>query len=438
MKKYTFGRLTLFLFVLLQIGSLLMQLFLTPETIHNYFVLNILASLGKSISENWVAFSLILIFSIVGYLFYNEVFSSDDHANTNNCNGYAVRALILAALNFILCNKLYSTESISQKIIFLKAHIDSVIFLVVVLACCAAIILLDRRIKRINKDLEKNRISSTEPQESQNLQPNTSDTDELISFKIGHPIAYYFRTLACYNLEVKKLKLERKKKALNLKMQYDEKRTESRLQAIGQKAGNNLQNKLTGCILKIKSGGFLNNIAIAISMLLTIIFSCFIVYNLFNENSSLLTIFDNLAKRIVDPDNISEQVKNIELSSSAVMECLQSIGLIFLIIAVCFVTSLVIYIIIRIMIYLLFVHNEDENPIKKCAKLIKIFVFTSCESGMRLLLFIPDFIEKVEDVLLNMNLDEKICEFYPESDTGEKGKNDDNNKKQLQEHQPHD
>ena len=47
-------------------------------------------------------------------------------------------------------------------------------------------------------------------------------------------------------------------------------------------------------------------------------------------------------------------------------------------------------------------------------------------------------IEKVEDVLLNMNLDEKICEFYPESDTGEKGKNDDNNKKQLQEHQPHD
>lgn len=50
--------------------------------------------------------------------------------------------------------------------------------------------------------------------------------------------------------------------------------------------------------------------------------------------------------------------------------------------------------------------------------MIKALVFTSFDSGMRLLLFIPDFVEKVENVLLSTNIDEKIQELYPEVGKG--------------------
>lgn len=51
-------------------------------------------------------------------------------------------------------------------------------------------------------------------------------------------------------------------------------------------------------------------------------------------------------------------------------------------------------------------------------------MFLSIKSGLRLIIFIPDFIEETEKVLLNSDMDAKIKEMYPDVSVSAKSADD--------------
>lgn len=404
MKKFTFARLTLFVLALLQFVSQLLQAVLEQKTISNHFMLNILVSLGESICNNWVSFSLTLMFVVIGYLIYKSICISEDNRQSKEYKEYkkcAIRALIMVMINLALCNKIYSTVSINQKVTFLKTHIDTVVLLTIILACATVVILLIRNENQVKQDIEKMKTDGKDSAEAKDLLSASLDKDELVKFKMMHPVSYYFRTLVAYNTEKKKLKQEREKKLIKLQMQYDEEE--------GKKKLHNLPEKVTIAKASFFESKPWKTFEIIVSVGLTLAVIGIAIYSIIRHN--LLSV-------ILNPDEIKQNLEKLDFSSTAAMELLQRVGMLFLIIAVFFVAFLIIYIIIRITLYLIFVHVEDEDLIKRCAKVIKALVFTSFDSGMRLLLFIPDFVEKVENVLLSTNIDEKIQELYPEVGKG--------------------
>ena len=59
-------------------------------------------------------------------------------------------------------------------------------------------------------------------------------------------------------------------------------------------------------------------------------------------------------------------------------------------------------------------HKSDSKRIDRCIALIKKFFFDTFDGIMRPFFLIPDFLEVVEEFLLETDLQEKIDEFEKE------------------------
>ncbi len=126
--------------------------------------------------------------------------------------------------------------------------------------------------------------------------------------------------------------------------------------------------------------------------------------DLFNKSLDLINKFI---------DNSSSFLESME---NPVLNWFSLFGNAFLITVIFVLIDFLIYFFIRTMLYFGLNSKEDSAFIKRFARQLKTFFFGIADGAMRLLLFLPDFLELIEYFLLGTDIDEMVRERYEEFD----------------------
>lgn len=402
----------LLVLAVLQSSSQLLGFFIQEETLTKPSLVSAWILLGNSISENWNTFSISLVLAVLGNFLYKRLYAAEIMDNLASKRGQ-LNTIFLTAVNIALCNKIYSSNSISEKCEYIKAHIPTaiVLFIIVLLGILAIWFIENER--RITKGIE----SSLSPQPKDSIEnDNTIKIKETILdaevvFRMRYPISYSIRSFFQYTVEKRKLKYERRMAMLEAKTEIGIEKKKQKLDKIKEK-----QNNQDGKKPKEKLGNIVTRITTSTcSLALTILtIKVFISLDGSENPTNLYQSVQDVGKKLRDLTSW------MDASESWFTEFLFTLGGLFLIAIVCFTIYLLFYILAQLTFYFVFHGKEDENRIKRCGKAIKVFVFSMIDGVMRLIIFIPDFLEHLEQAILGTDLDEKIEVFYPDEEESEK------------------
>ena len=381
-------------------------------------------SLGAEITKNWSAFSIFLIFFVLGWLLYNQLFDEkkDDIARQKQSMMQSIWFLII---NLILCNQVYSSTSVTEKITYFKEHLPNVIVIINIIILCMVGIWTIWNEHKVSDELDKILRSESSDEDGQN---DISEQENKYIWK--HPISYAWHMQNYYIATQRKIKNENKNKKIQSKAELHFQKQKQKLESLERKFefeqkineihqneelkdiknGISRKSKLKNEIkdLKTKLGEY---IAGAVTTILAFWFTIliFIIYPQFNNQTSngilnfIANIIDNLL--LINQQSIKQQTP---LTNS-----LLNMGYIFLIFLALFTIYLLAYITGRLIIYFLFNFREDEEHIKNLAHQIKTFVFSLIEGIILPLLFFPNFVKFIEEFLLNFEIKNTVEKWYP-------------------------
>ena len=108
-------------------------------------VIKVWISIGDSMCNNWIAFSVFLLFAAIGYIYYETIFFSDENVSVDEVRNYkkaVVKTILLVIINLILCNQIYSTDSLSAKAQYLQDHVEAVVICTVIFAAIVIALML--------------------------------------------------------------------------------------------------------------------------------------------------------------------------------------------------------------------------------------------------------------------------------------------------------
>lgn len=386
----------------LQGSSQLLKFFIQDEILTKPSLISVWISLGNAISENWATFSVTLILVVLGYFLYKRLYS-EEVSNANEAKRGRLNSIFLSIANLILCNRIYSSNSISEKIECISANIPTAIVLAIIVLLGVAGILFIKNEKKISKELATMSTSKDKLDEENYTHEDGDgsgkiDLDSEASFKIRHPISYAFRTFSNYFAEKSELKHALKKEKAQTKISVEKAKKERLLESISKG--------------KFEYGYVWDNQFGRLSAIIALLVSCGLIYIVgFGDKGSDIAVVIN---KLID--NIVGFTNSINSAEQPLMEFLASAGTLFLFVILFLTVFLLIYITIRVLTYLVVSAGEDVNRIRRLGRLIKVFVFGVVDSALRPLLFIPDFIEHVEMAILGTDLDERIKNMYPDEE----------------------
>jgi len=383
----------------LQGSSQLLGLFFSPESILEPSLLKVWLSLGIDMSKNWVAISILLIALVLGCHLYN-ILSLKSSSPRNR-----LMSIALLLVNLVLCLRVYSTSSFFDKIAYLTANLPTVIIVSIIVLFVVAIILVIQKERKNTKELEE--LLQGEVNKSGNEALPTGDStdtgrpttdmrcDPETVFRLEHPFSYAYRSFVKDLGKKQKIKREHKEKMLQIKANTEEQKKNTELK--------NLQEK--GYIPENKA----ENIVGYISVLLAFLICIALVIFLFTQNGKggSLIIIQQITNYILDITGILDDAKG------PLTNFLLSSGILFLFVILILTFFLLVYITLRVVAYLFTHPAEDTARVHRIGKAIKTFVLGLLDGALRPLLFLPDFLECVEDMLLDTDMDEKIDKIYP-------------------------
>lgn len=401
--------LLLLLLAVLQGSSQLIGFFVQGNNLSKPSLLNIWISLGDEISENWSTFSVVLILLVVGGLMYSHLFK-DESEDARDTNRSRISAIALLVVNLVLCNRIYSRESVSEKMNqitkYTSSHLPTAIVVIIIMLLGVVTIYAIRRARKISSELDESiptneSISPIEEQEhdgNNKADENRAVSDSEVAFKWKHPFSYALRAYSFYIAEKRKAKQKILKK-----------KTEAKIEIAVAKKDRRL-NKIQGKSDSSQSAGieWLGFFVALASLLFVVIIIVVLFVTRSNEENFLALI----VKKVIDV--IDEITVALNLASKPLTNILFAIGIPFLLTVLVLSSFILVYLTVQLIISLITNTKDDKKMIRRYAKMIKVFVFGAVDGAMRPLMFIPDFLSLVEDAILETDLDEKIHEVYPE------------------------
>lgn len=394
--KNTLFNWILIVLAIIQGSSQLLEIFFFNNQTASPSLPNMWISVGKEISKNWFAFSISLILLVLGYFLYKRICGFINWKNRGTKKEW-VNTLLLLLINLSLCNKVYSSDSISKKINEISNHIPTAIVVVIISVLGILTALLIRSHAKVSEELKD--VSNLESKDSTEAKKEWHDrefNDDELKFRMRHPFSYAFRSFANYLTDKRKLKQEYKKEKIQTKISVEQEKRGEIVKSISK--GN------------YKHEYELSNKGGIASAVVSLVVSCLLVYCFcFSDGNNIITpTINKVVQKLTD---ITETMINAE---EPLMTFLTSAGLLFLFVVTFLTIFLLLYLSIRVVLYLVLSAGEDSERICRCGQLVKIFVLNAIDSALRPLLFIPDFLEHVEIAILGTDLDQKIQEFYPQ------------------------
>lgn len=395
-KNMMLNWLLLFLAVM-QASSQFLEFYMQDKVVSEPSVLKIWLSLGNEITNNWAAFSATLTFLVLGCLLYSRLVNNSD----TDVKRTWVEPIFLLIVNLSLCIRIYSNESVSEKIEYIGSNLPGTIVVAIIITFAITGILLISNNQTIKKEIneiykQKNGDSSNENSKVNNEERDSSIAEQELTFRMRHPFSYAFRSFVGDFENRKRIKREYKKEMIRLKTEEKRVKATQKLDELGKKGFHNDK---------------LGTVAVVISLILCI--ALFVTFGFTENGKAAIESFNEIINIIV---GINESMEHAEQSLTSF---LSSAGVLFLFVVFFFTIFILIYIVVSVLIYILTNVGQDTDIIQKRSKLIKVFVFGIIDGAIRPLLFLPDFLKCVEESVLEVNLDEKINELYPDNESSE-------------------
>lgn len=410
----------LLIFATIQFTSQLFNYMLQNRIIENSPYVNVLVSLGTPISDNWYSYSSLFIFTVLVCILYNKIINKECQKHNN----FSVIFMLL--VNLVLCNKLYSSVSVREKANYIMNNKHQFIFIPIIILIFMIIIYMLNKSHKLNEEF-----SNTSPPDANNNEEQAKNDIANPQFNSDseyvwkHPFAYVWNTYKYYFAQRKQVKnLYRKQKA-EIKVGHKihkkslkNKENENELKLLEEKlktdvqVNNILQEKrVKNASLSDTSLNELYNknssipgiIAIIVTFIIIAVIIFIIIITGKNE-------FAEKIKDVIQDLNILGKFINEGQDSS--LNFILACGSLLLLLFIPFLLFFVIYLFVRIIIYFLSNTKEDNLAVERLVHLNKRFIFELGDSVMRILLFLPDFLECVQNILLETSLDEKLDEVY--------------------------
>lgn len=360
--------------------------------------LKVWISFGSSISQNWLAFSITLVLITLGCIIYNKLDNKPYKLSDD------ISREIILIINLILCNKIYSSTSCIEKLNYFKSHYSVVIALVLIVLSSLAFSIIIKGQKKISEELG----TITQQGENNDNEDGSRISDSEAAFAWKHPILYSWHLRNYYSNKRKTIKNESKNETVKNKAAYKKKKEEykfERLEALNKNSQKNGQRVENSKYLMIQ--GIISTLIASLSVILLV--RAFVI-DAKSDGNGIVTFFNKIIKNIINLRSVFND------ADTPIKNFLLSLGSALLFIILIITLYLLIYILVRVILYLLFQFNEDENQIKKIARLVKVFVFGIILGAIRPLLFVPNFLKFIEEYLLEIKLEDIISEYYPEDD----------------------
>lgn len=218
-------------------------------------LLEVWRSIGMSVAENWISFSLLLIISCVGYFLYNHIRNDTEKISRT------ASVIALSFANFVLCGQFYLADSYSQRWTDIQKfwNMNRIMLIVltsiVVLALVSIMILkVVKRLKMINRELDG--ISPTDSDSADKTEGNDGEVEKNSDashiklndkdFAWKHPFSYAWRSYCYYRSQRKEINNKFKNEKATLKK-------ENRLECLKNRLGHKpRRRKFHGLRLGIK------------------------------------------------------------------------------------------------------------------------------------------------------------------------------------------
>ena len=234
--------------------------------------------------------------------------------------------------------------------------------------------------------------SSTEGGGDNNGKPGTdTGSNSEIPFQLMHPFSYAYRSFVADLNKKNKIKLEYKKKLLKIKAEEKHKKKISRL-----RENDGPENRKESVI------GYISAV---IAFLLCIGLVCFL--SIQNGIAGATRVIQGITKHILGVTEI------LTAATDPLTNFLISCGVLFLFVILILTLFLLIYTSLRVVVYLLSHTDEDTERVHRIGKAIKAIFLGILDGALRPLLFLPDFIECLENMLLETDMNQRIDEMYP-------------------------
>ena len=379
-------------------------------------IVRLLLIIENRITDNWVAWSILLFFIVVIYEWFFKTERTQDE------NGFPLTRVLFVA-NLVFGLRLYSISSITEKISLVENNIFTFVITIVVMLLALLTLRITANIRKADKDfkdllpeerLDENIESGANDSKATNLDGfdkglfNDLDEKKEKEYQMKHPCAYAFKSFA-----------KRREILKNQKFDHKLKLNEATNKREIEDAEKGVKNTNSDYVPP-KQQVFFTVLATALTVGVLILGVVFLHKQGFDAFKTLIGLMIDNTEKVTGEFNRAREV---------VTSFLLSVGVLFLFAITVITVFLLIQTTLRLLINTLFLSTlEDTQRLMMFWRAIKIFMFGTLEGVVRPLLFLPEFLECVEEMLLDTNIADIVNEEYSKKTEDVSSEKEQNNK----------
>lgn len=411
---------TLWTLVFLQVSAQLLS-FVTPtqDSSSANFV-NVWIRLGLYPTENWFGFTAITVLVAAGSWFYKYI--TDQKPTLKK----AAPLLKPVVANILLFLEVWKLDKWAAKWTYINENAVPIIIGTISTVAIISTAYMIMTNKQLNNDFNKDVLPSLNEERDENSknEPRTYSQSE-VEYMTKHPVAYRRRMKDLQKSRERNIKNEirtqhqdfqKKQNEQILQIAYaqletnrkinDEKQLERLEKARATDDEDEIKKILNEAQEKIALNEKTSNVEGYISLSLTIVLIISIVlFWILTDNEKKQRVLNNLSE---NTNILSNWLSSVEEPLRTLMLCVGTPVLVVIVIALIYLS---VNTFIRVVSRLIISHKEDSKRIDRTIAMIKKFFFDTFDGIMRPIFLIPDFLELIEELLLETDLQEKIDEF---------------------------
>lgn len=410
----------LWLLAFIQCSAQLLSIVTTTQDSSSADFVNVWIRLGLYPSENWFGFTAITVVVAGGSWFYKYITDQDPTLKK------AVPFLKPVVINVLLFLEVWDLKKWTAKWAFINENAIPIIIgtlITIAISSTAYMIITNRE---LNNDFNKDVLSFLN--EDNKNEPRTYSESE-VEYMTKHPAAYRRRMKDLQKSRERNIENEirsqqqefqKKQNEQLLQIAYSQLETNRKINDEKQqerldkaRATNNeeenkkildeAQEKIAlNEKTKINVEGYIS-LAVTMGLIIGAILFLFLT-----DEDKKQKVFSSLTNNI---NLLGNWLSSVDEPLRSLLICVGTPVLFAIVIALIYLS---VNTIIRVFLRMLISHKSDTKRIDRCIALIKKFFFDTFDGIMRPFFLIPDFLEVVEEFLLETDLQEKIDEFEKE------------------------
>ena len=414
-------RFILWILAFLQFSAQLLTIAYPTPAPSSTDLVNVWIRLGLYPSENWFGFTALTVLVAAGIWFYYKYNTEDPKSSLKD----AAPFLKPVVFNIILLLEVWNIDKWKDKWTYINDNAVPIIIgtIITIASISTAYIIMTN--KELNNDFNNDVLPNLNQKIEENEKRNYSDLE--VEYMTKHPVAYRRRMKELQKSRDRNIKndirtqhqnFKKKRNEQILQIAYSQLETnrkineEKQRERLEKARSTNDEDELKKILDEVQEKALnekTNNVEeyISLGLTLALIFAAVLYFILTDKN-----------KISGDGVKISEKIGTLGKLASSIEEplrtlilCVSTPALVVIVIALIYLS---VNTLVRVFFRLIFSHTKDSKRIDRTIAMIKKLFFDTFYGIMRPLFLIPDFLEVIEELLLETNMQEKIDEFEGE------------------------